>query len=78
MSAPSESPRPKGIHGQALGRKLIDAGLISADERVIRVIIDVPCDGPVVMHVQRWGDERLLEIVYDLDGAEIRRQDDAP
>ena len=48
------------IDGKSLGRMLLDAGIIPPDCR--RVIIDVPCEGVVVMYIEQFGDDRLLDI----------------
>jgi hypothetical protein len=46
-----------------LGRKLIEAGIVPKDTR--RVVIDIPCDGAVVLYVECLGDQRLLELGTD-------------
>lgn len=45
---------------------LTEAGIIRAGDYVRRVIIDVEVDEAVVVHVQRYGDERLLRIAHDI------------
>jgi hypothetical protein len=68
----SDASSPRAIHGQAFWRALVDAGVFQQGDRVRRIIIDVPADGAVVMHVERWGDERLLDVALELKAAEIR------
>ena len=62
----------RAIHSQAFWRALVAAGVFREDERLTRIIIDVKFDDVVVMHVQRWGDERLFEVAAVLKDAEIR------
>lgn len=61
------------IHGKKFVDALLESGIITKDERVRRVVIDVNWDGAVVMHVERYGDSRLLEVIPALTGLEIRQ-----
>jgi hypothetical protein len=47
------------------GRRVIDALIASgiADEHTQRVIIDIPIDGVPLVHVQKVGDEKLLDVL---------------
>ena len=52
---------------------LVDAGVIRKDDRIRRIVIDADASEPaVVMYVEQWADERLLQVVPTLDGVEIR------
>ena len=68
--------RPKRLHGrsQELLDALKEAGIVRDGDNVHRVIIDISANCPVVVHVERYGDERLLNLVRTLDGIEIRRE----
>lgn len=48
---------------------LRDAGL--ADDHTTRVVIDIKAGSLPVVHIERLGDERLVQVVDALDGAEI-------
>ena len=63
----------KPIVGKTFLEALGAAGIITADMRVRRVVIDAKIGDFVVMHVECYGDERLIEIVPALTGVEIRR-----
>jgi hypothetical protein len=58
------------------GNKFIDAllesGIITVEQNVRRIVIEATADNMVVMHLERWGDSRLLEVVPALTGVEIR------
>lgn len=49
------------IHGRKVIDALIAAGI--ADNRTSRVIIDIPVNGIPEIHIQRWGDEMLLDVL---------------
>lgn len=49
------------VHGRHVIDALIAAGI--ADNLTQRVIIDIPLDGIPVVHVQKVGDTRLLDVV---------------
>jgi hypothetical protein len=54
---------------------LVDAGVITVEERVRRVIIDAQVDHATMVYVERFGDERLLRIAPALTGMEIHRDE---
>lgn len=54
---------------------LTDAGIIQPGDYARRVVIDAEIGAAVVVHVERYGDERLLSIVRTLDGVEVRREE---
>lgn len=45
--------------------------------KVRRVVIDLQAGHAAMVHVERFGDERLLEVFRALDGVEIRLVDKA-
>jgi hypothetical protein len=51
---------------------LRDAGI--APEGTRRVVIDLQAGQPAKVHIERFGDERLLKVVQALDGIEIDRE----
>lgn len=62
------------IHGKKFVQALLDAGVVRSEDHVRRVVIDASYDGAVVMYVERYGDERLLQVVTSLDGVQIRER----
>jgi hypothetical protein len=50
------------------------AGIVRDGDYVRRVIIDINAECAVVVYVERYGDERLLDLVRTMDGIEIREQ----
>lgn len=48
------------------------AGL--ADGRTRRVVLDLPLDavGPITAYIERYGDERVIDVISTLAGVEIR------
>jgi hypothetical protein len=63
------------ITGDTLWRALVAAGVFreeEGDERVRRFVIDAETGHPVIIYVERWGDERLLHVAPTLNGVEIR------
>jgi len=64
---------PRILTVNAFSQALIDAGVISADDRVRKLVIVADAnEDAVVMYLERWGDERLLQVATTLDGIEIR------
>jgi hypothetical protein len=70
----TEAKRPLRMHGrdQRIYDALRDAGIIRENDYVRRVIIDIDVSAAPVIYIERYGDERLLEVLRTLDGAEIR------
>ena len=68
----SVTARPRAIHANAFHKALVAAGVIREDESIRRIVIDAQAGAPVVMYVERYGDERLLDVALTLDGIEIR------
>jgi len=48
------------------------AGVVSEEDLIRRIVIDIQAPDLVVMYVERPGDERLLDVIPTLDGVEIR------
>jgi hypothetical protein len=70
--------RPRLITTEAFWRALVDAGVFREDESVRRIVIDAQAGEPLVMYVERWGDERLLQVATTLEGIEISQVPAAP
>lgn len=70
----TETDRPQRMHGrsQEMFDALKAAGIIHDGDYVRRVIIDINVTAAVIVYVERYGDERLLDLVRTLDGIEIR------
>ena len=71
----AEPARPRRIHSRHLLAALKDAGIIRDGDYVRRVVIDIQVEHAVVVHVERYGDERLLDVVRLLDGIEIKTRE---
>jgi hypothetical protein len=69
-----ETARPMRMLGRKMLEALTEAGIIRDGDYVRRVIIDIAVDNAVVLHVERYGDTRLLNLVRTMDGIEIREQ----
>jgi hypothetical protein len=48
---------------------LMAAGL--ADKTTRRVVIDINTNEPVMIYTERYGDERVIEVVQTLSGIEV-------
>jgi hypothetical protein len=59
------------IHARQFHNALVEAGVIRDGENIRRVVIDAQAQHAVVMYVERWGDDRLLDVVPTLEGIEI-------
>lgn len=60
------------ITGKSLVKALLEAGVIRVEDRVRRVVIDVDVKDVPLIYVERYGDERLIEVVPALVGVEVR------
>ncbi len=58
---------------EPIEQALIAAGI--ADENTSRVVIDVRCGHIPVVHIERFGDDKLLEVVKTLDGVKVVREE---
>ena len=68
------SDLPKRILGRKFLQALLDAGIIQHGDYVRRVVIDASVNDALVVHVERWGDERLLGVARTLAGVEVARE----
>lgn len=64
--------RPRVLTASGLHQALVDAGVIRDGEMIRRIVIDAQESHPVIIHVERFGDERLLDVIPTLDGIEVR------
>lgn len=62
MAAEQAKTRPVPLMGYEFLQALLDAGVVSPDELVTRVVIDARADGVVRLYTERIGDDRLLEV----------------
>lgn len=65
---------PSVIPAKRVIEALKDAGIIHEGDRVRRVVIDIGVDALPIIHIERFGDERLLEVVPVLTGVQIRER----
>jgi hypothetical protein len=66
------SRRLPPVTADALFEAMRDAGILRTEDKIRRIIIDIAAGKIVVMHIERYADRRLLEVVSLLGGAEIR------
>lgn len=52
-------------------KALLDAGVVTEGERIRRIVIDAQVGCAVLIHVERFGDERLLDVIPTLDGVKV-------
>jgi hypothetical protein len=50
---------------------LVRAGVVSRDEKIHRIVIDAVAGGVTRIYLERWADERLLDVALTLDGIKI-------
>lgn len=55
------------LHGE-----LVRAGIVGADERIRRIVIDIDVSSVPVMYIERYCDERILDVIPALAAVEIR------
>lgn len=77
---PPDGGRPRAITVHAAHKALCDAGVISPDEIISKIIIELDVrKGVVLMHVERLGDERLLKVLPAIaHGAEVTNLSEEP
>jgi hypothetical protein len=69
----TQTTKPRILTVHAFSKALIDAGIIPGDGTIRRFVIDVDANASaVVMYIEQWGDERLLDVALTLEGVEIR------
>ena len=61
----------RAILGQEFVDKLFELGVINTDDLITRVVIDAPYDGAVKIYVERFGDERLIDLVPAMAGLTV-------
>ena len=61
----------KRIRADEFFEALLAADVFRDGESIRRVVIDALAGHVVVIHVERFGDERLLKVVQTLSGVEI-------
>jgi hypothetical protein len=59
------------ITAEKFAAALQAAGVLDSTQRVRRVVIDAQAGHMLMIHVEYFGDERVLSVVPTLDGAEI-------
>lgn len=69
MAAAVELPKP--ILSDEFYTALRDAGVVRDLDSCTRIVIDAQQREPVRLYVERWGDERLLNVATALNGIEI-------
>lgn len=62
---------PRVITSEAFAGALAGAGIIHDVSRVRRIVIDAEAGHVVRVYVERFGDERLLDVAQALGGVEI-------
>lgn len=72
MSEKTED-RTQRLHwrSEELFDALKEAGIIHDGDYVRRVVIDVCVGRGVVVHVERYGDDRLLRVIRGMSGVEV-------
>lgn len=65
------SQQHRVIRSDHFADALVAAGVIASGDKIRRVVIDANAGEAVVMYVERFGDERLLNVVTTLDGIEV-------
>lgn len=60
------------IRSEQVFAALAAAGIVSNHDQITRVVIDLQVRQMAVIHVRRYGDARLLDVVQTLEGVEIR------
>jgi hypothetical protein len=72
---PPKPQRPNVLMTADFIRAVRAAGLLPADVRTARLVIDAQPQSWVRMYIDQVGDERLLSVVRTLDGIQIMRGD---
>lgn len=62
------------VIADALFPALREAGI--ADLYTRRVVIDIQTGRPPVVHIERFGDTNLLQVIRALEGVEIKREEE--
>ena len=67
----SSEARRMHWNNQELFSALKEAGIIHENDYVRRVVIDVCVGRAVTVHVERYGDDRLLRVIRGMAGVEV-------
>lgn len=59
------------MHAREFAKALEGAGVVHDINSIERIVIDVRNDQLIRVHVQRFGDERLIDLAAILTGAEV-------
>lgn len=65
-------PKTTPITADRFFEELVKAGVFNEGERVRRVVIDATVGHVLAIHVERYGDWRVLDVVANQCGVEIR------
>lgn len=68
----AEVSKPALIRAEAFHDALVASGVVREGERIRRIVIDAEADSAVLIHVERYGDKRLLDVVRTLDGINVQ------
>ena len=61
------------IMAHQFAKALCDAGIIDFDVNTVsRIVIDAKSGEPVMMYLERFADDRWLDVALALDGIEVR------
>jgi hypothetical protein len=63
---------PRTIMARAFVQALQAAGVIRDAAEIRRLVIDARHDQPLIMYLECFADERILDVATTLDGIEIR------
>jgi hypothetical protein len=66
------SQEHRRIRADLFADALVSAGVIAMGDKIRRVVIDANAGSAVVMYIERFADERLLNVVTTLDGIEVQ------
>ncbi len=65
------TPQPRAVSSRAVHDALVAAGVIRATDRTRRIVIDLNLGDVARIYVERFGDERLLDVALSLDGVQV-------
>ena len=60
------------IAAHQFAQALVSAGLIDDPGTIHRIVIDAKAGNLVMVYVERFADERWLDVALTLDGVEVR------
>ena len=67
----AQSQMAKVVTGNEFLLLVEKAGVLVFGDKVRRVVIDADVSEPLVMYVERYGDERILQVATSLEGTRI-------